>query len=202
MKLVGQYEGVTEGGVVYHVALIDTKDTPMKPNDRQVGGTHYQSTYQHWDWVDDIDMDYLLGCATKYLTRWRSKNGLPDIEKAIHYLDKRIERAGWLARVRRAFINVEHLRAETDVFLAENPQIPPNEHLIFVQLATWKSRKQLVIARQMLESLHQQELEAASAPQLADENDAKIAEAAEQLREVAKQANAARDEGYVSPRAG
>ena len=60
-------------------------------NDRQVAGSHYQSAYQHWDFVADTGMPYLLGCATKYLTRWRKKNGVQDLEKAIHYIDKAIE---------------------------------------------------------------------------------------------------------------
>lgn len=62
-------------------------------NDRQVGGDHYQKKeYQHWDWVCDINLHYLLGCATKYVARWRDKNGVQDLEKAIHYLDKAMER--------------------------------------------------------------------------------------------------------------
>lgn len=62
-------------------------------NDRQVGGDHYQKKeYQHWDWVCDINLHYLLGCATKYVARWRDKNGVQDLEKALHYIDKAEER--------------------------------------------------------------------------------------------------------------
>lgn len=64
----------------------------MKANDRQVGGEHYKKGYQHWDFVCDTGMHYLLGCATKYLTRWREKNGLEDLEKPIHYLEKATEK--------------------------------------------------------------------------------------------------------------
>lgn len=193
---VRQYEGVTEGGMRYHVALIDTKELSMSVNDRQEGGHHYQSDYQHWDWVDEIDMCYYLGSATKYLTRWRQKgNGVIDIKKAIHYTEKRIERAGWLSRVRRAFINVEHLRAETDLFLAGNPQIPSNEYMIFIQLATWKSRKQLLTAREMLLNLLAQEEQAAGVPEPAS--------GVQELRDVAEQMKGSPvDLRYVSPRAG
>lgn len=67
--------------------------TSTSANDRQVGGDHYQKKeYQHWDWVCDINLHYLLACATKYVARWRDKNGIQDLEKATHYLDKAVER--------------------------------------------------------------------------------------------------------------
>lgn len=62
-------------------------------NDRQHGGDHYQgSEYQHWDWVTDCRMPYLMGNATKYAYRYPKKNGVEDIDKAIHYCDKAEER--------------------------------------------------------------------------------------------------------------
>jgi hypothetical protein len=65
----------------------------MSANDKQIGGAHYQKAeYQHWDWVCDIELHYLLACATKYVTRWRDKNGVQDLDKAIHYLEKARER--------------------------------------------------------------------------------------------------------------
>lgn len=60
-------------------------------NDRQVGGTHYRSDIQHWDFVVANNLDYFQGQITKYVTRWRNKNGLNDLEKARHFLDKYIE---------------------------------------------------------------------------------------------------------------
>lgn len=58
------------------------------PNDRQVGGEHYRASIQHWDLIEGDGHGYLEGCATKYLTRWRRKNGLQDLDKAVHYLEK------------------------------------------------------------------------------------------------------------------
>lgn len=64
----------------------------MSANDRQVGGSHYEATVQHWDFVVQALLDhYLSGNATKYLSRWRRKAGLQDLEKALHYVDKLIE---------------------------------------------------------------------------------------------------------------
>ncbi|CAN0296744.1 unnamed protein product, partial [Chrysoparadoxa australica] len=51
----------------------------------QVGGNHYETEdgYEHWDWVVDGEIGYLAGNATKYISRWRKKNGLLDLQKAI-----------------------------------------------------------------------------------------------------------------------
>lgn len=69
-------------------------------NDHQVGGDHYKATtgncascgasVQHWDLFGTLP--YLVGCATKYILRHRDKgNGLQDLLKAKHYIDKIIE---------------------------------------------------------------------------------------------------------------
>jgi hypothetical protein len=58
----------------------------------QVGGNHYAAEYQHWDWVEDLEMGYLEGNATKYLVRWRAKDGLKDLRKAHSYIMKLLVR--------------------------------------------------------------------------------------------------------------
>ena len=60
-------------------------------NAKQVGGEHYKNTIQHWDWVASNDLDYFQGQITKYVARWRHKNGLEDLLKAAHFLEKYIE---------------------------------------------------------------------------------------------------------------
>lgn len=64
-------------------------------NDRQVGGAHYAGKIQHWDVVYERGWCYLVGCATKYLWRLGRKGDeakkLEDVEKAIHYLQKKAE---------------------------------------------------------------------------------------------------------------
>jgi len=62
-----------------------------KANDRQVGGDHYKGDSQHWDWAWKNELDYFQGQITKYVARWRDKNGLQDLEKAQHFLEKYIE---------------------------------------------------------------------------------------------------------------
>lgn len=63
----------------------------MSANETQVGGVHYKSGYQHWDWVEDMGLPYLPAQVIKYLSRWKKKNGIQDLEKAAHFLDKYIE---------------------------------------------------------------------------------------------------------------
>lgn len=65
----------------------------MSQNDIQIGGNHYISKkYQHWDFVTDNNIPYLLGCSTKYISRWRDKDGIKDLKKSIHYIRKNEEK--------------------------------------------------------------------------------------------------------------
>lgn len=64
----------------------------MSANSKQYGGTHYQKqAIQAWDFITANKLGYLEGTAVKYISRWRDKNGLEDIRKAIHFLEKLIE---------------------------------------------------------------------------------------------------------------
>lgn len=68
-------------------------DYPKVANDMQVGGTHYRLTIEPWDYISSNKLDFFEGNALKYLTRWKSKDGVKDLRKAIHYLEKIIELA-------------------------------------------------------------------------------------------------------------
>jgi hypothetical protein len=64
----------------------------MAANDKQISGSHYkQRSPEPWDVVAAWDMGYLDGSALKYIARWRYKNGISDLQKAIHFLEKLIE---------------------------------------------------------------------------------------------------------------
>lgn len=60
-------------------------------NEKQVAGAHYRTPIQHWDYVVANDLDYFQGQITKYITRWKKKNGLTDLLKAQHFLEKYLE---------------------------------------------------------------------------------------------------------------
>lgn len=64
----------------------------MAANDIQIGGAHYKHRlYETWDVIVDWNLGYLDGNAVKYLSRWKSKGGVQDLEKAKHYIEKLIE---------------------------------------------------------------------------------------------------------------
>lgn len=62
----------------------------MGARDRQVGGSHYDGKIQPWDIIDEWQLDYYEGNALKYLLRDK-KDRLEDLEKAKHYIEKKIE---------------------------------------------------------------------------------------------------------------
>ena len=64
----------------------------MTANEEQVGGRHYiEKPIQPWDYIIANKMGYLEGNIIKYVSRYKDKNGLEDLIKAAHYLDKLIE---------------------------------------------------------------------------------------------------------------
>lgn len=66
--------------------------TPPKPDamTRMVGGTHYSKlVIQPTEFCMRNGLDFCIGSILKYLTRWRSKNGLEDIRKARHFVEIR-----------------------------------------------------------------------------------------------------------------
>lgn len=59
-----------------------------KPLDRQIGGDHYKKyKIQPAEYMHANEIPFLEGEAISYVTRWRDKNGLPDLRKAIHILE-------------------------------------------------------------------------------------------------------------------
>lgn len=60
-------------------------------NNKQVAGTHYKKPIQPWDYIHQNNIGYLAGNVIKYVSRYQDKNGLEDLAKAQHYLEKLIE---------------------------------------------------------------------------------------------------------------
>jgi hypothetical protein len=65
----------------------------MSANNRQIGGNHYKKGgEEHWDRQWRLyGRGYFIGCITKYVERYHEKNGVQDLQKAQHFLDKLIE---------------------------------------------------------------------------------------------------------------
>ena len=64
---------------------------PM-PEPKQVGGEHYKLPIQPIDYIFKNGLGYMEGNVIKYVTRHANKNGVEDINKAIHYLEMIKER--------------------------------------------------------------------------------------------------------------
>lgn len=59
---------------------------------KQVNGSHYsQRAIQPVEYIHGNGIGYMEGNVIKYVTRWRDKGGIADLEKAKHYLEMLIE---------------------------------------------------------------------------------------------------------------
>lgn len=57
-----------------------------------VNPPHYsRRAIEPWDYVAANKLGYFEGNAIKYITRWKDKNGITDLRKAIRFLEKLIE---------------------------------------------------------------------------------------------------------------
>ena len=58
----------------------------------QVGGDHYKDLpIQPVEYIYANAIGYFEGNVIKYVSRWRKKNGIADLEKAKHYIELLIE---------------------------------------------------------------------------------------------------------------
>ena len=63
--------------------------------DVQVAGNHYKElAIQPVEYIHANNIGYFEGNVIKYVSRWRNKNGVKDLEKAKHYIDLLIELEG------------------------------------------------------------------------------------------------------------
>jgi hypothetical protein len=63
--------------------------------DTQVGGDHYKKlAIQPIEYIHANGIPFAEGSAIKYLTRWRDKGGIKDLEKAKHFIELLIELEG------------------------------------------------------------------------------------------------------------
>lgn len=60
--------------------------------DKQVGGGHYKAlSVQPITYIQSNKLDYCQGNVVKYVTRYPTKNGREDLEKAAHYCEFLLE---------------------------------------------------------------------------------------------------------------
>ncbi|SDB54276.1 DUF3310 domain-containing protein [Pseudomonas sp. NFACC13-1] len=64
----------------------------MSALDTQVAGGHYKSLkIQPIEYIHANGIPFAEGSVIKYVTRWRDKGGLADLEKVKHFLELLIE---------------------------------------------------------------------------------------------------------------
>ena len=69
-----------------------TDATKHNPLDTQVSGNHYKDLkIQPVEYIHANNIGYMEGNVIKYVSRWRAKNGINDLEKAKHYIELLIQ---------------------------------------------------------------------------------------------------------------
>jgi hypothetical protein len=67
----------------------------MSAMSEQVGGSHYRDkAIQPIQFIHANKLHHIEGSIVKYISRWREKGGLQDLEKIKHYVDLLIELEG------------------------------------------------------------------------------------------------------------
>ena len=62
------------------------------PLARQEGGSHYKDLkIQPLEYIHANGIPFAEGCVIKYVSRWRAKGGIKDLEKAKHFIELLIE---------------------------------------------------------------------------------------------------------------
>lgn len=133
-------------------------------NDVQYGGDHYKKgdRIQHWDLITDHGVPYLEGNATKYVYRWRDKNGVEDLKKALHYVIKLTEKYDEnktldMLLMRRlglaGCILMGKVPRATTINFCQQHDVPYDESEILVKILDWRTRKDLTDAAQMIQDL-------------------------------------------------
>lgn len=71
-----------------------SSDAPFDPLAVQVGGDHYKKRgIQPIQFIQANDLGFEEGSIVKYVTRWRDKDGIKDLNKIIHYAQFLIAKA-------------------------------------------------------------------------------------------------------------
>ena len=79
-------------GLTNELPITMEEDEVFNALEKQVAGSHYKDLpIQPVEYIHANAMGYLEGNVVKYVSRWRKKNGIADLEKAKHYIELLIE---------------------------------------------------------------------------------------------------------------
>ena len=60
----------------------------MNPLETQVAGSHYSNmAIQPVEFIHRNGIGFIEGSVIKYVCRWKKKNGVEDLRKAVHFLE-------------------------------------------------------------------------------------------------------------------
>jgi len=88
---LGSFIGITIDEIVVSGAL-DVDDHAESALNTQIGGDHYKNLkIQPVQYIYANNIPFIEGCIIKYVTRWKNKGGIKDLEKIIHFTKLLIE---------------------------------------------------------------------------------------------------------------
>ena len=88
---MGSFIGITIDEIVVSGAL-DVDDHAESALNTQIGGDHYKNLkIQPVQYIYANNIPFIEGCIIKYVTRWKNKGGIKDLEKIIHFTKLLIE---------------------------------------------------------------------------------------------------------------
>jgi hypothetical protein len=92
-RLPKELTWLTEGwGVTYSGPPVVTTSDLISASEKQIGGNHYKDMpIQPSEYITKNGLGWYEGNAIKYISRYKTKHGKQDIEKAIHYLELLLE---------------------------------------------------------------------------------------------------------------
>lgn len=71
---------------------MDKVEQPLEALSTQIAGTHYKRlTIQPIEYIHANDISFCEGNVIKYVSRWRFKGGLADLQKAKHIIELLIQ---------------------------------------------------------------------------------------------------------------
>ncbi len=119
------------------------------PNAMQIGGTHYQTEYQVWDFTEKHGLGGLEVSVIKYLCRWREKgNGIMDLEKAIHFIDKLVDLHKRKGRVPKGCASMTDLQ-----YFCNMQELDTTEEFAVRMISRWSCVADLFLCRGSIQRL-------------------------------------------------
>lgn len=119
------------------------------PNDIQVGGDHYKgANFQPWDW-ELKGLSGWMQAAVKYVTRYDKKDGVKDLNKALHYIDKTLYHFKRGEHVNRCGFNPGDLHR----FFTENNITDQDAQWAIQYCVGWSTEQNLLSAKKHINVL-------------------------------------------------